>query len=302
MKTLDFIGVGGLSYDLILSVERLPSSDDKIPATFVGRLPGGFIANATCAAARFGLNTSYIGWVGEDAEGKMLAREFVRYGINVEGLVHVPNEVTPFTVVIVNEDGERAIIIPGAALYDQPLTEAQLAFAQQAQIVFTYPRDEVWCHSLADAAHFGGGIFALDVETTSPLTGDALSRAIELADVVFVTQQSLLLAGVTSLEQLSQPRWVIMTAGKSGAYGFDTALQQLIHQPAFPVKTVDTTGAGDCFHAAVLAAWRWGWSLRKALAFASAAAAIKIQHQGARSGLPTRAEVETLLSRVPQRT
>jgi sugar/nucleoside kinase (ribokinase family) len=61
------------------------------------------------------------------------------------------------------------------------------------------------------------------------------------------------------------------------------------------VPTVDTTGAGDCFHAALIAARLDGATLHEALAFATAAASIKVQHWGARGGLPTRPEVEALL-------
>ncbi len=302
MKTLDFIGVGGLSYDLVLRVERLPSSDDKISGKLVGRLPGGFIANATCAAARLRLDVGYIGWVGDDAEGVMLADDFAQYGIHIVGLASIPNEATPFTVVMVNSEGERAIIIPSFSLYHQTLTAAQLALAEQAQIVFTYPRDEQWCRALADAAHVGGGEFALDVESTSPLTGAALRRVIEHTDVLFVTDSSLALTGDSSLDQIVGPQWAVMTAGQRGAYGYEAGLKQPVHQPAFPVEADDTTGAGDCFHAALLAARLRGASLPEALAFASAAAAIKIQHEGARSGLPTWEEVETFLRGVPRRT
>jgi sugar/nucleoside kinase (ribokinase family) len=295
MKTLDFIGVGGLSYDLVLRVERLPSTDDKIPGKLVGRLPGGFIANATCAAARLGLKAGYIGWAGEDAEGEMLAADFARYEIHLAGLAHVPGEATPFTVVLVNDDGERAIVIPSFTLYQQSLTEAQIAFAQRAHIVFTYPRDGNWCQALADAAHTDGGIFALDVESTSPMMGIALQAAIEDTDVLFVTDSSLPLTGVSSIVEIAGPQWIVMTAGKSGAYGYEAGFEQVVHQPAFFVEVADTTGAGDCFHAAVLAARYGGASLPEALAFASAAAAIKIQREGARGGLPTWNEVETFL-------
>lgn len=293
-KLFDFIGVGGLSYDLVLQVDRLPSSDDKIPGSLVGKLPGGFIANATCAAARLGLNVGYIGWVGEDADGDMLADEFVRYGIDIGGLKKVPGEATPFTVILVKDDGERAIVIPSSALYHQDLSEAQLAYAAQASIILTYPRDEAWCRLLADAAHGNDGLLALDVESSSPMRGDALLMAIGLADVVFVSEGSLPLLGDVSLEHLAERRWVIMTAGKRGSYGLAPGLHERIYQPALPVQAMDTTGAGDCFHAGVLASRHQGASLTEALAFASAAAAIKVQHRGARGGLPTRAEVETL--------
>jgi sugar/nucleoside kinase (ribokinase family) len=232
MKTLDFIGVGGLSYDLVLTVDRLPSTDDKIPGALVGKLPGGFIANATCAAARLGLSAGYVGWVGEDADGDMLAGEFTRYGIDIGGLEKVTGEVTPFTVILVNHDGERAIVIPSSVLYQQRLSDEQLAYATQASIILTYPRDKTWCCLLADAAHDNKGLFALDVESSSPMTGTMLWTAIEHADVVFVSESSLPLLGEVTLEELAEGRWVIMTAGKRGSYGLAPGLRERIYQPS----------------------------------------------------------------------
>jgi sugar/nucleoside kinase (ribokinase family) len=69
-----------------------------------------------------------------------------------------------------------------------------------------------------------------------------------------------------------------------------------IFVPAYPVpQVVDTTGAGDTFHAALIAAYLDGVALPGALAFASMAAALKVQHRGARGGLPTR---ESITSRM----
>jgi sugar/nucleoside kinase (ribokinase family) len=226
----------------------------------------------------------------------MLADEFTRYGIDIGGLEKLTGEVTPFTVILVNHGGDRAIVIPSSALYQQRLSNEQLVYAAQASIILTYPRDETWCCLLADAAHDGNGLFALDVESNSPMTGAMLRTAIEHADVVFVSEDSLPLLGEVTLEELADGRWVIMTAGKHGSYGLAPGLRERIYQPALSVQAVDTTGAGDCFHAAVLVVRHQGGTLQEALAFASAAAAIKVQYQGARGGLPTHAEVNSLLN------
>ena len=65
-----------------------------------------------------------------------------------------------------------------------------------------------------------------------------------------------------------------------------------VHQPAFRVPVVDTTGCGDVFHGAYAAALARGLDLADRVRFASAAAALKAMHAGAQAGIPTRAEVE----------
>jgi sulfofructose kinase len=66
-------------------------------------------------------------------------------------------------------------------------------------------------------------------------------------------------------------------------------------QPAYKVPVVDTTGAGDCFHAACLLGIRQSWPLQHMLRFASAAAALSVQSEGARGQLPDRQAVEEFL-------
>ncbi len=79
-------------------------------------------------------------------------------------------------------------------------------------------------------------------------------------------------------------RQVVITDGVRGCWYFDPT--QRIHQPAFPVDVVDTTGAGDVFHGAYLVAHLQNWPAGRCLAFAAAAAALKCRELGGRAGDP----------------
>lgn len=291
---LDFVGVGGLSYDIVMQMDRLPAADGKYDAGLNGLFPGGFIANAVSAAARLGLRAGFAGWVGDDNGGELLQRAFADEGVDCRGLSVLKDEATPFCVIMIS-GSERAIIVPSFPLYKQTLAEAQLDQARRARVVITYPRDEAWCETVADAAHENGGLFALDVEATSPLKGKRMRALLDLADVIFLNEDSLSAVEASRLEDLRGPRWVIMTAGSRGAYALEPDSEHVVFQSAYPVRAIDTTGAGDCFHAALLAARLWGNDLPTALRFASGAAALKVQNLGARGGQPTREQVETLL-------
>ena len=67
--------------------------------------------------------------------------------------------------------------------------------------------------------------------------------------------------------------------------------------PAFAVKAVDTTGAGDCFIGTLAAALDQGLERSAAMRLASAAAAIQVTRPGTAAAIPTREEVEAFLSR-----
>ncbi len=91
-------------------------------------------------------------------------------------------------------------------------------------------------------------------------------------------------------------RNVALKLGSQGVFlaGRDCPAEQI---PAFNVKAVDTTAAGDCFNAAFAVALTRGKTPALAARYAAAAAAISVTRAGAQPSLPTAAEVEAFLSR-----
>jgi len=83
----------------------------------------------------------------------------------------------------------------------------------------------------------------------------------------------------------SQPSRSVLACGGAGA----------AHFPAFPVKAVDTTAAGDAFNGALAVGLAAGGTLEQAIPLANAAAALACTKRGAQDSLPVRAEVEAFL-------
>jgi ribokinase len=87
---------------------------------------------------------------------------------------------------------------------------------------------------------------------------------------------------------------VVVKLGAKGAYMAGGGARKLI--PAFRVKSLDTTGAGDAFDAGFLSAIICGKVLEDAVSWGNGAAALKVQHKSARCGLPTREDLMAFLS------
>jgi sugar/nucleoside kinase (ribokinase family) len=87
---------------------------------------------------------------------------------------------------------------------------------------------------------------------------------------------------------------IVVSLGASGAMAVDRHGYAI--QPAFTQRVVDTTGAGDTFNAAFLAATLERQVLAQSLRFACAAASCTVASRGARSGLPDRKRMDFLLS------
>jgi len=92
----------------------------------------------------------------------------------------------------------------------------------------------------------------------------------------------------------------VETLGPEGALVANGA--GLIRVPAFAVPDAqDTTGAGDAFAAGLIAGFLEYLDWEAAARMGCAVAALKIRHVGARSGLPSREEVQALVERSPSR-
>jgi ribokinase len=86
-----------------------------------------------------------------------------------------------------------------------------------------------------------------------------------------------------------------VTLGRGGS--LNASRDGIFHQPAFEVDAVDTTGAGDVFHAGYAYGLINGWTLGETARFASAVAAMKCRVPGGRAGIPTVAEAVEFMKR-----
>jgi len=87
---------------------------------------------------------------------------------------------------------------------------------------------------------------------------------------------------------------VLITLGSRGVYINTNGKAEII--PAYQVKAIDTTGAGDAFNGGLLTALAEGKTLREAARFANALAAISVQRIGTTPSMPTREEIDAFIS------
>jgi sulfofructose kinase len=84
------------------------------------------------------------------------------------------------------------------------------------------------------------------------------------------------------------------TLGPDGVLAWDG--RRFLHAAAYRVPVVDTTGAGDIFHAGFIYGLLQGWELERQLDFSCAAAALNCMHEGARGGIRPVQAVEALMA------
>jgi len=297
---IDLYCLGGASVDLVLEVPRLPLEGEKLLANYFGQLAGGFIANTACAAARLGLHVAWGGSLGDDAFGQNLLDDFAAFGVRT-GDIHPQKDATSdFTVVLVQPNGERTILVVPILPVVPLLTDEMKRELCNSKIGYTALYEQDWFLEVARLLHSYGGKIAVDLEINTLRDQDAAKVMLAYADIIFSNEEALSkLSGHADLAENVKdilslgPEMIVLTQGCKGAALF-THETQYSTKP-YQVVIKDTTGAGDCFHAAFLFGLLSKWHYQDCLDFASAASAILIQTIGARRGLPTVVDVQNFM-------
>lgn len=292
------LAYGDPNVDLVFAVGRAPAADQKVLGWRLGRFAGGTVANAACAAAALGCSTQAFGRVGDDDDGRFLLEAYARHRVATGPVRTVAGAPSACAMIMLEPGGEKALVyapLPGTP-FDAPALRSALA---QSTLLYAMPYDLdefARIHALARAA---GTVVAIDVEAAmAPNPGD-IARLLGHSAVVFMnaaTYRDLFgrepEPGHLRTLLAQGPALLVVTMGAAGALA--ATRDGVLGQPAFPVVAVDSTGAGDCFNGAFLAALFEGRPLRDCLRFACGAASFAVARLGAREGIPSRAQVVAL--------
>jgi sugar/nucleoside kinase (ribokinase family) len=305
---------GNIVYDTLVSVAEEPRWG---AASFADRLEyhvGGNGANTSIALATLGATVRLLGAIGRDPQGKFVLETLRRAGVDT-GAITTSDAPTAASVVIVNPAGDRKLLHrPGAsvaafrhALEFTPAITGGMSHYHQGSI-FTMPglRD----HAAPTLARARAAGLATSLDTNWDPDGrwmTDLAPCFEHLDFIFMNQdEARMTTGKTTASQAAAEllrRGVRTAVLKLGAQGcaIYTSSRELVC-PAFKVEAKDTTGAGDCFVGAFLAALLEAAPLSEAGQFANAVAALAIQRLGGAAGAPSRPEVDAFMRSATLRT
>jgi sugar/nucleoside kinase (ribokinase family) len=222
-----------------------------------GRLGGGG-ANTAVALAAAGHYVSLVAAVGQDEIAEALLEELGRAGVDTSQVVRVAGATTR-SLVLVDPDGERTVVNVARSEEDAP--PARL-LELEADAVYVRSRRVDLAPLLARKADE-----CLVVAHVPP--ADSGSRPAQVlvcsaADLVPAEAcDPLALGRRVAGDRLN---WIVTTEGPAGATALSAA--EVVHAPAEPVPTVDTTGAGDAFAAGLVHGLVCGLTMRDALILA----------------------------------
>ncbi len=304
-KKRSIIVVGSLNADLVQRIERFPRPGETVTGSDLNIVPGGKGANQAYAAALLGGRVEMVGRVGNDPFGPMLIESLVKTGAGTSK-IHISATSTGTAAILVLPNGENVIVIsPGANGKLMPQDIESLDLLEPGAILLGQMEVPLETTQRAlEIARQHGATTILDPAPARRLSPEILG----LVDFLTPNQtEAVLLLGtseeIVSYEQAEAAAQKLLDSGSStvilklGALGVVIANGESCQRvPGFPVEAVDSTAAGDTWNGAFAVALAEGKDIISAARFANAAGALSVTRPGAQSSIPTREEVDRLLS------
>ena len=284
------LNIGSLNLDYVYAVPHFVEAGETLLSSRRDVFPGGKGLNQTVAAARAGAEVFHGGAVG--ADGDMLLDLLKDAGADVSAVTRV-DVPTGHAVIQVSPQGENAIIILGGAnrAVSPGTVAAALEKVEAGDILLLQNEINGLAAIIRRAWEKGLRILF----NPAPMEAGVKDLPLELLDTLIVNEgEGRALAGDMDALRAAYPNQkILLTQGSRGASLWTGS--EVIFQPAFPVKAVDTTAAGDCFLGYYAAALAEDLPYADALRLAAAASALAVQRPGAAPSLPIRSEVEAYL-------
>ncbi len=299
--------VGSANLDLVAVAERIPSIGETVIGTDFQTHPGGKGANQAVAIARLGYPVRIVGRLGSDSFGDQLRTHLNDSGVDTAGLAQ-SDGASGVALIVVSSRGENSIVVaPGANARVTPEDIADnLPILRNAGMVLAQleiPLDTV--EYLASVCTRESLPLILDPAPAAQLPQSIFQHIAWLtpneSEAAFYStgkngqSGSLPPAEIAEVLLAKGCRGVVLKLGARGAYLVSSSVSGT-YIPAFPVRAIDTTAAGDAFNGAFAVGLMLGKSPQASASFAAAVAAISVTRIGAQPSMPTSAEVDSFMS------
>lgn len=298
-KKIDCLGLGIIPLDFLVQVAYYPPAGGKIDASALSIMGGGPIPNALTGLSRMGLSTALIVALGDDLVGKLLVEEIKKEKIDPRYIIIKKGQRSDSAYGFVEEGSGRRTIALYRTIKINP-RDLKLSHLPQPRLIHLDGRDLDVCIKLARWGRKIGAFISFDIGSirndVSPIFPLVDHLIVSDAYAFGFTGQKNARTAIKKLKEHC-PGTVVVTEGIKGSVALEN--DRWYHQKAYRVKNIDTTGAGDAFHAGYLYGLIKGFEIAARLRYGAATAALKCTRLGARN-LPTLREVNRFLKSRPR--
>lgn len=275
--------VGSINLDFVAAAPKLPRAGETVTGATLARHPGGKGANQALAARRLGAAVRLIGRVGEDAMADEATALLDADGVDLSGVERDAEASTGVALIAVEPHGENQIVVAAGA--NHRVGPEQLPARIEGPLVLQL---ELPIETVEAAVGRATDFVCINLAPAQPVSDLMLRRA----DLIIVNEGEAEFYGEALHHGGGR---VVVTKGARGAVLYEGGEAIAEAKPPH-VRAVDATGAGDAFVGAITVALLEGMAAEAALRFACAAGALAATRPGAQPSLPTRAEVEAIIT------
>lgn len=279
--------LGSINADFVYEVPHIPAPGETLASTSRQMFLGGKGANMSVAAARAAARVNHIGAVG--ADGRWAVERLLEYGVDTRNIAEIETE-TAQAIIMVDPDGENAIVLHPGANAEVPQATLQTAMAEAQTGDWLVIQNET---NLQRTAASLGKKMGLNVAyAAAPFDAERVLAVLPHLDFLILNAVE-----ATQLEEATgqapgdlSVKDVIVTLGGDGADWYSGAAKQ--HFDAIKVDPVDTTGAGDTFTGYIIAGLDRGMPMEQAIQQATKAGALMVTRRGTADVIPDLSEVQ----------
>jgi sulfofructose kinase len=294
---VDLVGVGLNATDTLIALAEYPVRGSKSEYSSARVLPGGQVATTVVACQHWGMSTRYVGILGDDSAATLHQEAFARAGVEAQ-IVTVAGGTSPQSLILVDDGGERTVLCRRDERVTLRPGDLDRQWIVNARALHVDGYDTAAATAAAGWARAAGIPVIADLDASYP----GVEKLLENVDYLIVSRdipcrlmdEPDLEIALRQMERRFGCRLTAATLGDNGVLAWNG--KQLHHAPAYSVPVVDTTGAGDIFHAGFIYGLLQIWPLERQLDFACAAAALNCAGVGARGGIQTVEAIEELMA------
>ena len=286
----DIVGVGAAVYDTLLVIDSYPLEDTKIIVKKTIQSGGGPCATGLVAASKLGAKCGYMGVLSDDAGGRFLHDDFLKYNVDIHNIILMKGYTSFSSYILINEEkSTRTCVVDRGNLPDLCIDESQEQAIKSAKILMVDGNEISAALEAAKVAKQNGTKVLYDAGGLY----DRIDELLPYSDYLIPSEEfAIKYTGINDVESaarklysLFHPEIVVVTRGKYGGILYDG--RNMMSYPAWDVKVVDSNGAGDVFHGAYAYAQVQDFDHLKSCMFASGVSALKCTKLGAREGVPS---------------
>ncbi len=291
---MKLVCIGHATYDTTLPLPEFPIENKKTRLKEKIECGGGPAANAAYLLAKWGMDTTFVGIVGNDYYGNNIIKEFNEVGVNTEYIEKNSEIATDSSYIISNlSNGSRTIITAKNDTIDELIEPVEIKDAdiilvdgEHYKTAIKVLNDNPNAISILDAGRVNEKTIELGKLVTYLICSKDFAEDFTKQTIDYNNKESL----ITVYETLKMyfKTNIIITLESVGSF---TKFEDYEIIPSIKVKALDSTGAGDIYHGAFTYFIANNYTIRDSIKYASITGALSVTKIGSRYAMPNLDEV-----------